>query len=57
MTGDKNPRRKEGLTPLHIADGKVQFILLSWKNSGNKKGKHHFIKYLEIWKTGLKKGL
>ena len=25
MTGDKNPRRKEGLTPLHLADGKVHF--------------------------------
>ena len=25
MSGDKNPRRKEGLTPLHLADGKVRF--------------------------------
>ena len=25
MTGDKNPRRKEGLTPLDQADGKVHF--------------------------------
>ena len=23
MTGDRNPRRKEGLTPLHLADGEV----------------------------------
>ena len=25
MTGDKNPRRKEGLTPVHLADGTVHF--------------------------------
>ena len=47
MTGDKNPRRKEGLTPLHVVDGKVHFEVYTfimekfWK---------HFI---NIWKSGL----
>ena len=42
MTGDKNPRRKEGLTPLHLADGKGHFEACTFtmeklenKNSGN----------------------
>ncbi len=43
VTGDKNPSRKEGLTPLHLADGKVHFEACTFvmekmenKNSGNK---------------------
>ena len=49
MTGDKNPRRKEGLTPLYLADGKVHFEAYSFKmkkledkNTGNKRGKTPF---------------
>ena len=49
MTGDKIPRRKEGLTPLDQADGKVHFEAYTFimeklenKNTGNKKGKTPF---------------
>ena len=49
MTGDKNPRRKEGLTPLHLVDGKVHFEVYTFimeklenKNTGNKRGKTPF---------------
>ena len=48
MTGDKNPR-KEGLTPLHLADGKVHFEAYTFimeklenKSTGNKRGKTPF---------------
>ena len=48
MTGDKNPRRKEGLTPLHLADGKVHlevytFIMEKFRKQKRKSGD------LEIW--------
>ena len=49
MTGDKNPRRKEGLTPLDQADGKVHFEAYTFimeklenKSTGNKRGKTPF---------------
>ena len=49
MTGDKNPRRKEGLTPLDQADGKVHFEVYTFimeklenKSTGNKRGKTPF---------------
>ena len=49
MTGDINPRRKEGLTPLHQADGKVNFEAYTFimeklenKSTGNKRGKTPF---------------
>ena len=45
MTGNKTPRRKECLTPLYLADGKVHFEAYSFKmekledkNTGNKRG-------------------
>ena len=49
MTGDKNPRRKEGLTPLDQADGKAHFEAYTFimeklknKSTGNKRGKTPF---------------
>ena len=49
MTGDINPRRKEGLTPLHQADGEVNFEAYTFimeklenKSTGNKRGKTPF---------------
>ena len=49
MTGDKNPSRKDSLTPLHLAAGKghiqvCTFIMenLENKNTGNKRGKTPF---------------
>ena len=49
MTGDRNPRRKEGLTPLDQADGKVNFEAYTFimeklenKSTGNKRGKTPF---------------
>ena len=50
MIGDKNPSRKDGLTPLHLADGKGHFEACTFimeklenKYSGNKKGKIPFL--------------
>ena len=49
MTGDKNPSRKDSLTPLHLAAGKGHFQVcifvmenLENKNTGNKRGKTPF---------------
>ena len=45
MTDDENPRRKEGLTPLHLAAGKGHFQVCTFimenlenKNTANKRG-------------------
>ena len=49
MTGDKNPSRKDSLTPLHLAAGKGHFQVCTFimenlenKNTGNKRGKTPF---------------